>query len=384
VNSFEKEFAAIKKQQAFRHRRTLQGPQKTQVTVDGKQFISFCSNDYLGLANDPRVKQAAKDAIDKYGVGSGASQLISGYSDLHSKLETQLAEFFGFEKAVLFSSGYLANLGVLSTFSNSKTLILEDRLNHASLIDAAGLAKASLKRYRHCDITHANNILDKYGPESLLLVSDGVFSMEGAVAPLKDLVKLKNNYNGMLIIDDAHGIGVLGDAGKGSIEHSEVRPDDIDILVGTFGKAFGTSGAFVCGNKSAIEYLIQKARSLIYTTAPAPALAAASSKSLDIIISEPQRRARLHDNISYLRKQLKDSSLKLEDSISSIQSIILGGNEIALKFSQELERRGLLVVAIRPPTVPANTARLRITLSSEHTHDQLDKLSSALAEIANS
>ena len=380
MKSIEKEIAEIKRQQAFRHRRILQSPQDTQVTVDGKQFISFCSNDYLGLANDARVIEAAREALIKYGVGSGASQLISGYSALHSKLEGQLADFFGFESAVLFSSGYLANLGVLSTFAGRKTLILQDRLNHASLIDAAKLSNARLKRYRHCDVTQAERILIKEDPESFLIVTDGVFSMEGTVAPLKNLIDLKNKHNGMLVIDDAHGIGVLGETGKGSIEQCNVNPADIDIFIGTFGKSFGSSGAFVCGNKNYIQYLIQKARPLIYTTAPAPALAAAACKSLEIIISDTQRRTRLHDNIHYFRKQLKNTSLQLENSTSAIQTILLGKNETALEFSHALERQGLLVVAIRPPTVPKNTARLRITLSSEHNQDQIDKLVSALLE----
>ncbi|MEM7304255.1 MAG: 8-amino-7-oxononanoate synthase, partial [Pseudomonadota bacterium] len=315
--------------------------------------------------------------------GSGASQLITGYSINHSKLEKQLADFLGFEKAVIFSSGYLANLGVLSTFSGRKDLILQDRLNHASLIDAARLSEAELLRYRHCDIKHAHEILSRSQAESLLVVSDGVFSMEGTVTPLKQLIELKNKFKGMLIIDDAHGIGVLGNHGKGIIEFTESNPNDIDILIGTFGKSFGTSGAFVCGRANYIEYLIQKSRSLIYTTALAPAIVAATIKSLDIIISEKQRRSNLNKNIHYFRHQLNKSPLKLEYSISAIQSIILGSNEAALKFSQELENRGLLVVAIRPPTVPANTARLRITLCSKHTKNQIDQLVTALLEINN-
>ena len=381
MKSIEKALAEIEKQQALRHRRILQSPQDTQIIIDGKSFISFCSNDYLGLANDARVKRAAIEAIDTFGVGSGASQLISGYSIVHSKLESQLANFFGFDGAVVFSSGYLANLGVLSTFADCNTLILQDRLNHASLIDAARLSNAKLKRYRHGDVGHAEHILLKETPQSFLIVTDGVFSMEGIVAPLKRLMDLKKKYNGLLIIDDAHGIGVLGETGRGCIEQSNLKTSDVDLLVGTFGKSFGSSGAFVCGNKNYIQYLVQKARSLIYTTAPAPALAAAASKSLEIIMSDTQRRTRLHSNIRYLREKLKDTSLRLEKSDSAIQTIILGKNETALEFSHALEQKGLLVVAIRPPTVPKNSARLRITLSSEHTQDQIDKLVSALVDI---
>ena len=381
MKTIAQELLELQEQFAYRHRRILQSPQSTEIIVDGKQYLSFCSNDYLGLANDHRVCKAAKDAIDQFGLGSGASQLITGYSTTHANLERQLAEFFCFEKAVLFSSGYLANLGVISALSNKNSLVLEDRLNHASLIDAAKYASAKLKRYKHCDINHAEEILKQESADSVLIVSDGVFSMEGTTAPLKKLCRLKQQYDGLLVIDDAHGIGVLGEKGKGTMEYENINSTKIDILIGTFGKSFGTSGAFVCGSKDFIELLIQKARTLIYTTALAPALAASTSKSLEILINEPERRKRLHENIKYFRASLENTSLHSENSVTAIQTITLGENEKAIKFSQALEKRGLLVIAIRPPTVPANTARLRITLCSEHTHSQIDQLVSALTHI---
>lgn len=384
MNNIPQELAALQEQHSYRYRRILQSPQSTEVTIDGKRYTSFCSNDYLGLANDGRVCQAAKDAINSFGVGSGASQLISGYTSVHAKLEKQLAEFFGFEKVVLFSSGYLANLGVISTFSNKNTLILEDRLNHASLIDAAKYTGASLKRYRHCEYSHAEEIIDKETPKSLLLASDGVFSMEGTIASLKKLCVLKKRHNGFLIIDDAHGVGVLGANGKGILEHESIDPHNIDILVGTLGKSFGVSGAYVCGKTDTIEYLIQKARSLIYTTSPPPALMAASSKSLEIIINEPERRKRLQENINYFHNAVKHTGLRLEGTTTAIQTIVLGDNQKANKFSQELEKRGILILAIRPPTVPPNTARLRITLCSGHTHAQIDRLVTTMSEISSS
>ncbi|MEM8844361.1 MAG: 8-amino-7-oxononanoate synthase [Pseudomonadota bacterium] len=381
MKTIAQQLVELQEQHAYRQRRVLQGPQGTEIYVDGNQYLSFCSNDYLGLANDERVCQAAKDAINKFGVGSGASQLISGYSSAHIDLEKQLAKFFGFEQVVLFSSGYLANLGVLATFTKKDTLILEDRLNHASLIDAAKHSNAKLKRYKHCDFHHAEQIINNENANQILIATDGVFSMEGTIAPIEELYKLKRKYGGYLVIDDAHGIGVLGDNGKGSLEAENIDVTKVDLLIGTFGKSFGTSGAYVCGSKDYIEFLIQKARTLIYTTAPAPALAAATSKSLDIIIKEPERRTRLHGNIQYFRESLAKTPLQLEDSITAIQTIELGDNEKAIKFSQALEEYKLLVIAIRPPTVPPKSARLRITLCSEHTYAQIDKLVSALAEI---
>ena len=382
--SISKQLYELKQQGAYRQRRKLDSPQDIKVVIDGEQFLSFCSNDYLGLANDARVCQAAKDAISNFGVGSGASQLISGYSSLHASLEEQLADFLGYQRCVLFSSGYLANLGVISALSSRHSLILEDRLNHASLIDAARYAGGDLKRYKHRDINHADEIINTSESKSHLIVSDGVFSMEGSIAPIEQLSQLKHTANDKLIIDDAHGIGVLGNKGKGSLEHVGIDPSKVDILIGTFGKAFGGSGAFVLSDNDTIDYLIQKARTLIYTTAPPVALAAAATQSLKIIINEPERRQRLHKNIQYFRKALSKTALELLDSITAIQTIIIGENEQALWFSKQLEDRRLLALAIRPPTVPKNTARLRITLSSEHTQQQIDQLVNALLEIENS
>lgn len=379
--SISQHLLGLKQQGAYRQRRKLDSPQGIHVVIDGKPFLSFCSNDYLGLANDANVCRAAQEAISQYGLGSGASQLISGYSSIHASLEEQLAEFLGYQRCVLFSSGYLANLGVISALSSRHSLIIEDRLNHASLIDAAKFAGAHLKRYQHRDTHHAKDIIDNSQHPSRLIVSDGVFSMEGSIAPIAQLSQLKQHKNDKLIIDDAHGIGVLGHQGKGCIEYLNTKPSNVDILIGTFGKAFGVSGAFVLSDIETIDYLIQKARTLIYTTAPPAALAAAAIQSLKIIITDTERRNRLHNNIQYFRHALSHTKLRLLDSGTPIQTIVLGENQQALWFSQELERRGLLVLAIRPPTVPKGTARLRITLSSEHTHPQIDQLVDALLDI---
>lgn len=371
----------LQQQNLYRTREAVDGPQTVNLKVNNQSYISFCSNDYLGLANDPRVCHAAKQAIDSYGVGSGASQLICGYTSAHAELEQQLAEFFGYSRCVLFSSGFLANLGVISSLATNNSAIIEDKLNHASLLDAAKYTNAELKRYKHADINHANKIIQKINTSSTLIATDGVFSMEGSIAPLAKLVKLKHSSQSYLIVDDAHGIGVLGASGKGSLEHQSIAPAQVDILIGTLGKSFGVSGAFVLGNSQIIEYIIQKARTLIYTTAAPSALAVAASTSLGIIKAENQRRERLHENINYFRQCAKQTSLNLLDSISAIQSLVIGDNLTALNYSQQLKLKGLLVLAIRPPTVPKNTARLRITITSEHTHEHIDQLITALTNI---
>ena len=366
--------------QSLRTRRTLNGPQGVQVTLDDSDYLSFCSNDYLGLANDPRVIAAATEALQQYGVGSGASQMISGYSTQHASFEKELASFLGVERVLLFSSGYLANLGVVSALSTRHSTIFSDRLNHASLIDAAKLSGAKHQRYQHRDHQGLNHLLQKNNGTNKLILSDGVFSMEGSIAPLAELIALKKEHHALLLIDDAHGLGVLGAKGVGSTEQLQVDPEDIDVLIGTFGKAFGSSGAFVAGKHDLLEYIMQKARSLIYTTAPPAALIAACAKSLDIIQNEPARRACLQHNIAYYREQIKRLQQPSLDSISAIQSIVLGDNDSVIRLSQQLAAEGILVLPIRPPTVPANSARLRITLSSEHSKADIDRLISALQQ----
>lgn len=376
--SITHELNALKQQHSYRQRRTLESAQGVAVIVSGKTYLSFCSNDYLGLANHPKVRAATCQAVNEFGVGSGASQLVSGYSILHSKLEEALAEFLNYERVLLFSSGYLANLGTIAALSTRNTLVIEDRLNHASLIDAAHYAGARLQRYRHRDCHHAEQLMQHASKQQSLIVTDGVFSMEGSTAPLTELCALKQKFNALLIVDDAHGIGVLGVHGRGTLEQQEISNKQVDVLIGTFGKAFGCSGAFVAADNEVIEYLLQLSRTLIYTTAPPPALAAAAHASLDIISQEPARRERLHNNINYFRQCLHGSSLKLQDSITPIQTIIIGENKKTLHASEQLVKQGILVVAIRPPTVPADTARLRITICSEHTFKQIDQLVSAL------
>ena len=375
------ELDALKKQHAYRQRRILESPQGINVKIGGKSCLSFCSNDYLGLANHPKIRAATCQTINEFGVGSGASQLISGYTSVHASLEQALADFLNFERVLLFSSGFLANLGVIAALATRDTVVLEDRLNHASLIDAARYAGTRLQRYRHRDALHAAELLSAADAKRSLIATDGVFSMEGTESPLTELHALKQKYNALLVVDDAHGIGVLGAQGKGILEQQGISSQQVDVLVGTFGKAFGSSGAFVACSNDTAEYLLQKSRTLIYTTALPACLTAAAHASLDIIKLEPRRRERLHNNIHYFRNALAETSLTLQDSLSPIQTIIIGDNEKTLHMSEQLIQRGILIIAIRPPTVPANSARLRITLCSEHTPQQIDQLVSTLLEI---
>lgn len=371
----------LEKQYALRQRKLIQSPQGVTVVIDNKSYLSFCSNDYLGLANHPGVCEASIQAIKTYGVGSGASQLVSGYSQLHHQLEESMAEFLAYEKVILFSSGFLANLGVLTALGTRDTLILEDKLNHASLIDGARYSEAALKRYRHRDYRHAQQLLQESHAPAKIIVTDGIFSMQGSVAPLKELSLLCNKQQSLFIVDDAHGIGVFGQHGRGSLELQNLSADHVDILIGTFGKAFGSAGAFVAGNKEMIEFILQKARTLTYSTAMPVALAAAALHSLKIIINDGERRKRLHANIQYFRQQAVTHQLQIEASTSPIQTIMIGDNLATLEASEMLASKNILVIAIRPPTVPPNTARLRITLSSEHNQQQIDQLINSLLEI---
>lgn len=381
TDDIKKQLTILEQQNALRQRKLLQSPPDVNVVIDGKTYLSFCSNDYLGLANHSDICDASIQAIKTYGVGSGASQLVSGYSQLHADLEHSLAEFFGFEKVVLFSSGFLANLGVLTALATNDTLILQDRLNHASLIDGARYSEGTLKRYKHRDVTHAQQLLSESNATAKILVSDGVFSMEGSLAPLQALSELCKKQQALFMVDDAHGIGVLGEQGKGSLEALGLCAEHVDILVGTFGKAFGSAGAFVAGNQQIIEFILQKARTLTYSTAMPVSLAAAAQCSLNIIKHDPERRKRLHKNIQYFKQQAVHHHLPMEASDSPIQSMIIGENVKTLRASEMLAAKNILVIAIRPPTVPPNTARLRITLSSEHSQQQIDTLIKALLDI---
>ncbi len=367
----------------YRRRRITETPQQPQMIIDGREVISFCSNDYLGLANHPSVVKAFQDTANIFGVGSGAAHLINGHTRNHHELEEALAEFTGRERSLLFSTGYMANLGLIQALVGPGDTVLADKLNHASLTDGALLSRARLHRYPHGDMNLLLKRLKEAEAGEKLIVTDAVFSMDGDFAPLPELAKLAQEYDAWLMADDAHGLGVLGKTGAGSLEHYGLNTAEVPILMGTLGKAFGTAGAFIAGSEELIEHLIQSARTYIYTTAMPAALAAATLVSLKIIVTEPERRNCLHELVGYFQQKARQFDLKLLPSNTPIQGIMLGDNLKALTVSERLFEQGFMVTAIRPPTVPAGTARLRITLSASHSEAQIDALiRSLLASIA--
>ncbi len=365
----------------YRRRLILDSPQGAEVVVDDARLLSFCSNDYLGLANDPRVIAAFEAGARRYGVGSGASHLVSGHTRAHHALEEELAAFIGTERALLFSTGYMANLGVATALAERHGVVYEDRLNHASLIDAARLTRAKLARFPHADVNRLQALLEKATQVPRLILTDAVFSMDGDLAPLGALTRLAQQHGARLLVDDAHGLGVLGANGRGTFEHLDVKLAPPAVLMGTLGKAFGTFGAFVAAEADLIETLIQQARTYIYTTALPPAVAEATRASLRIVQTEPWRRAQLRDLVARFRRGAHELGFVLGDSPTPIQPLVLGTAATALAASQQLREQGILVPAIRPPTVAAGSARLRITFSATHTPAQVDRLLAALATL---
>lgn len=364
-----------------RTRRLLETPQRSHVTVDGSEYLAFCSNDYLGLAADPRLVAAAREGAGRYGVGGGASHLILGHSAAHHELEEALAGFVRQPRALLFSTGYMANMGVVSALAGRGDAVFADRLNHASLNDAALVSRAAFKRYAHNDLAALERLLATTPARRRLVVVDAVFSMDGDIAPLPALLELCERHDAYLYIDDAHGFGVLGEAGRGTLSHFGISSDRI-IYMATLGKAAGVAGAFVAGDRVLIETLVESARTYIYTTAMPPLLAQALLASLEIIAREEWRRERLKALVAQLREGLAVAPLRLMPSQTPIQPLLVGGNDEALALSARLAAAGLLVPAIRPPTVPQGTARLRISLSADHEATDLARLVDALQQPA--
>ena len=363
----------------YRQRPLLQSPQGPRVVVDGQPLLAFCSNDYLGLANHPDVIKAWREGAERWGVGGGASHLVVGHSSPHHALEEALAEFTGRPRALLFSTGYMANLGAVTALVGQGDSVLQDRLNHASLLDAGLLSGARFSRYLHNDAASLETRLAK-AVGNTLVVTDGVFSMDGDLAELPRLAAVARAKGAWLLVDDAHGFGALGATGGGIVEHFGLGMDDVQVLVGTLGKGFGTAGAFVAGSEELIETLVQFARPYIYTTSQPPALACATLRSLQLLRSEHWRREHLASLITQFRHGAAQLGLTLMDSFTPIQPILVGDAGRALRLSQLLRERGLLVTAIRPPTVPAGSARLRVTLSAAHSSAQVQQLLNALAE----
>ena len=366
-----------------RRRRVLDSPAGRIARVDGQEVLNFASNDYLGLAGNAEIAQALADGALRWGAGSGASHLVSGHLTPHDQLENEIAAFTGFERALTFSTGYLANLAVTPTLAGRGDAVFADKLNHASLIDAMQLAKANgaeVQRYPHNDVAALERQLAASNAARRVIVTDAVFSMDGDLAPLPLIFELAERHDAWLVIDDAHGFGVLGRHGEGSLAHFNLPASPRILLMGTLGKAAGVGGAFVAGSATAIEYLLNKGRSYIFTTAAPPAIACALSKSLHIIRNGDALRANLMARIAQLRDGLAGKPLL--PSATAIQPYIVGDNEAALTLSKALWERGLWVPAIRPPTVPKGTARLRISVSAAHTAADIDQLLSALKELA--
>jgi len=361
----------------YRSRRVINSPQGVHLQIDGQKILNFCSNDYLGLANHPTVVQAFKSAVDDYGVGSGSAHLICGHSYAHHALEEELAAFTGRDRALLFSTGYMANLGVLSALVGKGDSIFEDRLNHASLLDGGLQSGAKFKRYAHANVEHLDSQLKKASGHKLI-VTDGVFSMDGDFAPLNTLSNTARTHDAWLMVDDAHGLGVIGAKGGGLLDYYGLKQDDVPVLMGTLGKGLGTFGAFIAGSDVLIETLIQKARTYIYTTALPAAVAEATRASLKIVISDNWRRDKLNNLSVRFRSGAEQLGLQLLPSLSPIQPIIIGDSQQAVDISNDLLSAGFLISAIRPPTVSQGSARLRVTLSAMHEEQQVDQLLEAL------
>lgn len=380
MKTLEQELERRRADHLYRERLVLDSPPGAEIRLGDETLLSFCSNDYLGLANDPRVIAAFRAGAERYGVGAGASHLVSGHSRAHHALEEELADFVGAGRALLFSTGYMANLGVIGALADRHHVIFEDRLNHASLIDAARLARAKVARYPHADVARLAELLARAGRPGLI-TTDAVFSMDGDIAPLAELRRLAMKHDVHLLADDAHGIGVLGQTGRGTLEHLGLKLAPPLILMGTLGKAFGVFGAFVAGEAALIETLIQRARTYIYTTALPPAVAEAVRASLRIVREESWRRERLRALVTQFRAGAETLGLTLAPSPTPIQPVILGAAATALAASRHLRARGILVPAIRPPTVPEGSARLRITFSAAHEPAHVQRLLQALAEL---
>ena len=379
------ELAEIKAAGLTRRRRVLESPCGRIAAVDGREMLNFASNDYLGLAGNREIAQAMADGTMQWGAGSGASHLVSGHLAPHEQLEQEIAAFTGFPRALTFSTGYLANLAVTPTLAGRGDAVFADKLNHASLIDAMQLAKANgadVQRYPHNDMAALEKMLAASSATTKVIVSDAVFSMDGDLAPLPLLFALAERHDAWLVIDDAHGFGVLGPHGRGSLTHFNLPAAPRILLMGTLGKAAGVGGAFVAGSEIAIEYLLQKGRSYIFTTAAPPAVACALSKSLELISNGDALRTSLMARIAQLRDGLAGLKRVLLPSLTAIQPLIVGDNEAALALSGALWERGLWVPAIRPPTVPKGTARLRISVSAAHTEADIAQLIGALKELA--
>ncbi len=388
VSDFTALLSELAQADQLRARRLVESPQDASMIIDGQRVLSFAGNDYLGLANHPRVVEATVRAVKRYGLGAGASHMVTGHNRLHDELETRLAAFVGLPKALLFSSGYAANLGILTSLAGRGDVIFADKLNHACLNDGAQLSRATFKRYAHNDTAKLRAQLadwDKNGRNTArkLIVTDAVFSMDGDIALVPELLELAEQHDALLVLDDAHGFGVLGYRGKGVLEHFNMlgKTSERIVYMATLGKAVGGYGAFVAGHEDVIAWIMQAARTYLFATATPPAIAAGCLAALDVMSEDHERRRHLRTLIDFFNDSLKLQYARLPFSQTAIQPVIVGDNATTLAFAEELRQRHFLVPAIRPPTVPAGTSRLRVSLSANHNSDEVFDLITALTDI---
>jgi 8-amino-7-oxononanoate synthase len=379
MNDIEQRLAEIEQLGLGRRLRMVSGPQGPRVLIDGKPVLLLCSNNYLGLADHSRVREAAADAAMRWGVGAGASRLVSGTMTIHRRLEERLAAFEGTEGCVLFGSGYLANLGVIGAFAGPGDVVFSDELNHASIVDGCKASRAQVVVYRHLSHEHLRRCLQRHGGEGRrLIVTDSVFSMDGDMAPLREIVELAREYDARLVVDEAHATGALGPDGRGAVAEAGLE-GEVDVIVGTLGKALGSYGAYVCADGKTIRYLVNAARSLIFSTAPAPPAVAGALAALELLEQRPHRVARLHGAARSLRRALAAEGFAVEDSHMHIVPLVVGDERDTVKLSQAALERGVFAQAIRPPTVPAGSSRLRLAAMASHTGTELQGAARTLA-----
>jgi glycine C-acetyltransferase/8-amino-7-oxononanoate synthase len=376
------QLAQLREASLDRRTRLISGPQGPRVMLDGTPVLLLCSNNYLGLADHPRVREAAADAAMRWGVGAGASRLVSGTMTIHERLERRLAEFEGTESCLLYGSGYLANIGVLTTLGRAGQTIFSDALNHASIIDGCRLARADTVVYGHCDLEHLQWALRERGREGDVIVTDSVFSMDGDVAPLAGIVALARQHGALVVVDEAHATGTLGPGGRGAIAEAGLE-GEVDVLVGTLSKALGSYGGYVCTRHEIVELLVNSSRSLIYSTAPPPPAVAGALAALELLIEQPLRPEKLQSTAELLRRQLVAAGMPPASGRTQIIPLIVGDADVAVRLSDAALARGVFAQAIRPPTVPAGSSRLRLTVMASHTATELAGAVAALSDAAH-
>jgi 8-amino-7-oxononanoate synthase len=381
VSEIEERLVELERLGLTRRLRLVSGPQGPTVLLDGQPVLLLCSNNYLGLADHPRVREAAAEAAMRWGVGAGASRLVSGTMTIHRRLEERLAEFERSEACVLFGSGYLANIGVIGALVGRGDTVFSDELNHASIVDGCRLSRAEVVVYRHRDVEHLHHCLERHGRGRRLIVTDSVFSMDGDVAPLEEIAWLASSYGVRVVVDEAHATGLLGPGGRGAVAEAGLE-GEIDVVIGTLGKALGSYGAYACAGDEMVQYLINSARSLIFSTAPPPPAVAGALAALELLQERPHRVQRLRSNARALRRALADEGFPVADSEMQIVPLIVGDEHLAMRLCQEAIERGVYAQAIRPPTVPAGTSRLRLTAMASHTHSELEMAAGVLGSVA--